>query len=326
MEFRTRLDISHKHELIDYRSKILILGSCFSEHVFKHLSQLKFDCFLNPCGISYNPISIAKGIDYALGRKSFDSHDIINVEDRCFHYDFHGSFTRADIAEATQVMSSSIEMAISYSDAKIVLISLGSSFAYQRKVTGHIVNNCHKVSADQFERKFLEIDQTIEVLSDAINKYLERVDDAQFIFTVSPVRHIKDGLVSNNRSKSSLLLACAKLEEHFPNVHYFPSYELLLDDLRDYRFYAKDMIHPSGVAVEYIMKQFDLAFLSSKEEPLRKRIRKINSSLAHRPFLVNSENHQMFLKKLEQELLTLSQHDDIDFSKELEHLRSQRIS
>ena len=319
MKFRTELNRYKTLEFIDYSKKILCIGSCFAEHLHGFLNYRKYNTFLNPCGITYNPRSIAKSIHYILGDSQLRKEDIQEYKGVYFHYDFHSKFSSTSLDGAFDNITNHLEKASHFACADVLIISLGTAFTYFLKDNGAAVNNCHKIAASEFTKDLLSVEDSVIVLQESIDFLQKKNPKLEVIITVSPVRHLRDGMVDNNLSKSVLLLASRQLE----NVTYFPSYELLLDDLRDYRYYDRDLVHPSEEAIEYILDFFNGQFLSTKEEELRRRIVQVRKEMEHRPFMEHSNQHQAFLVKLLGKINSLSDEYDIDMKKELSEVKAR---
>ena len=326
MDFRTKLKKYESQDFIDYGSKILLIGSCFSEHLFNYLDDAKYSAFLNPCGISFNPSSITNSIYYAQGFSELKETEIKENMGTFFHYDFHSSFSNTTQEKIYESILKHLKKAKEYSKPDVLIISLGTSFVYKVKSTGELVNNCHKIPQDEFEKIFLTSDETVDILSKGFDSMINENKDLKIIITVSPVRHLKDGMVENSRSKANLINACHRLTLNYDNVSYFPSFEILIDELRDYRFYKDDMVHPSDAAVSYILENFEQFFMNSNEEEKRRRIQYFNKQLSHRPFLVESTAHQKFLQKLRNEIRAFAVEHGIDYKAELAKIESQIIS
>ncbi len=319
MKFRTELKNFRGEQVIDYSKKIICIGSCFAKNIHQRLVDLKFQSYLNPCGITYNPISISNSIYHLLDQVPARKDDIFENHGIYSHFDFHSTFSGQSIEAVWQKISDKKKDGSSYLPADILILSLGTAYTYFRNNNGEAVNNCHKLPQERFTKKLLEVDQVVDVLQGAIDEVRKAAPQVRIIVTVSPVRHLRDGMVENNRSKSTLLLAASKLS----NVVYFPSYELLLDDLRDYRFYTEDLIHPSPQAVNYILNFFEGQYFDSEEAKLRGEVNGIQSALAHRPFFPNSDAHQKFLRALQTRMEKINNLGSVDFSQELSDLKER---
>ena len=263
MKLQTIVDIKPSDWQIGYEDKILMLGSCFSDEIGSQMKQRRLSVTCNPFGTLYNPLSIAQAMQMT-ELPEFVQHD--GLWHSMAH---HGSFSRADRNEAETAIRQSIEtMQQAIQEATVVIITFGTAWVYEMKdegfpVTGcGVVGNCHKLPESCFTRRRLTAEEIVAAWQPVIAQY----PDKHWLFTVSPIRHIKDGLHENQLSKATLLLAIEELKTQHPEVSYFPSYEILLDELRDYRFYADDLVHPSGMAVNYIWERFVTAFCSTQTQ------------------------------------------------------------
>ncbi|WP_235297553.1 GSCFA domain-containing protein [Portibacter marinus] len=312
MKFRTELKNYESKEIIDYSKKILCIGSCFAEHLHRYLIQMKFKSYLNPCGITYNPISMAESIYYYLGQVKVKQEDIFENHGIYAHYDFHSDFSGLSRTEVSEKIKLKQKEASNFGTPDVLILSLGTAFTYFLLNSDEAVNNCHKVPQKNFVKKRLSVHEVVEVLHRGIKEMKALNNEMDIIVTVSPVRHLRDGMIENNLSKSTLLLAASQLD----GVTYFPSYELLLDDLRDYRYFRDDMVHPTKKAIDYILNFFIGQCFNAQESELRKRIFDIKRDLAHRPFFKDSENHLAFLNKLLERIKTLQAHSTVDLEEE----------
>ncbi|GLR18613.1 hypothetical protein GCM10007940_32290 [Portibacter lacus] len=275
---------------------------------------------MNPCGITYNPISIANSIYYTIGMTDIKREDIQENNGIYFHFDFHSQFSGTSKDEVFEKITHHLEQARKFNDPDVLILSLGSAFTYFQSMTNEAVNNCHKIPQSSFEKVRLSISQISNMLNVAISEIRKAKPKMKVIVTVSPVRHLKDGMINNNLSKSSLLLSVPELEE----ATYFPSYELLLDDLRDYRFYDRDLVHPSSEAVDYILDFFEGQFFSGEKE-IRDKVVKVQNDLKHRAFFPDSDQHQQFLKKVMINMQTLMEESNVDFLREIQATKEKLI-
>lgn len=284
---------------IRHESNLLTIGSCFSDNIGQKLLDSKFSVHLNPFGTVYNPISIFK----LLLPREVDAEKFVEVGGQYFHLDYHSQFTARDEGTLKTVLELKKKEITAYlSTADFVFITLGTAFVYERKSTAEVVANCHKLPQKNFTKRLLTIEEMISSFQQ-LKSYLNTVNPSlQFIFTVSPVRHIKDGIAENQLSKSLLRVLCHELTRD-EKIEYFPAYEMMMDDLRDYRFYKNDMIHPTEMAEDYIWNKFQQTYFSDQTQKIVKEWDKVRVALAHRPFNPDSESHQKFisdqLKKLD---------------------------
>lgn len=320
MEFRTKIKTYERREIIDYSSKILLVGSCFAENIYRYLQDRKYDALLNPCGITYNPISIARSIMLGIGKEDLQESRLHEVSQMHYNFDFHGSFSHPDVRLHREKLEKTLTTTRDFVPADVLIISLGTAFVYKHLASGRYVNNCHKLPQSEFDKVLLSPAQIVEVLLEVITSYRASAPTSKVILTVSPVRHIRDGIIENNRSKAAVTLAVMELEQQISDCYYFPSYELLLDDLRDYRYYADDMVHPSGQAVEYIVQIFEEQYLSQKDSELRTKVMKVRQMLSHRLLFPESAASVAFMNKLQDQIQKMKEDYNVDFSKEWENM------
>ncbi len=304
--FRTILEVPPSDVSISHHNRLLAIGSCFAEHIGARLQALQFDLQLNPFGILYNPYSIAYSIERLRAGTPYQAEDLFFHNDLWHSFDHHGKFNHPNSAQALE----GINQALAQSTAALqvadrILLTLGTATIHLLRENGRIVANCHKVPATYFERRRMEVVEIADCISQACEALAKSKPELRIILTVSPVRHLRDGFIENQRSKATLLLAVEELLRRHTYMRYFPAYEILMDDLRDYRFYDTDMTHPSATAIDYIWEQFAGAFFKEDTRALVAAIQKINTALAHRPFHHNTPAHQAFLKKLRADMATL---------------------
>jgi hypothetical protein len=304
MEFRVEFNPKQFNHKINHQHKLLLIGSCFTENIGTKLKQLKFSLLENPNGILFNPISIATAVESYIANKEYTSADIF-YQNECWNsWDHHSRFSHPDKNICLQQINQSQQLAHSYlQTTNFMLITLGSAFVYEiiakdslQGVSGHVVANCHKVPTDKFNKKLLGIHEITAALQNMLDKLLAITPTLTIIFTISPVRHLRDGFVENNRSKAALIQAVHQLTEANNQALYFPAYELVIDDLRDYRFYAEDMAHPNYTATNYVWEKFVTTCIDAPSQLLMKEINIINAAKNHRPFNPSSDAHQKFLQ------------------------------
>ena len=300
MNFTTKIPISKSAHPIDYHSKIVSLGSCFAVNMAEKLDFFKFENTCNPFGIIFNPVSIEKLV-YRITQQLFYTENDIFFHNESWHcYEAHSELSHSNKASFLNTLNGIIEQANrQISDASHFIITLGTSWVYRNIETNEIVANCHKVPQKQFKKELLSVEIIEQSIQNSIALIHNVNPNANFIFTVSPVRHIKDGFIENQVSKAHLIAALQTAISHLPSATYFPSYEIMMDELRDYRFYAEDMLHPSRVAIDYIWERFKETSISETAFSIMDEVETIQKGLAHRPFNANSESHQQFLSKLQ---------------------------
>ncbi|MCZ8197417.1 MAG: GSCFA domain-containing protein [Flavobacterium sp.] len=315
MNFTTKIPILKYQNPIDYNSKILSLGSCFAENMGQKFDYFKFKNVVNPFGIIFNPVSIEKLIYRVINKIEFTESDIFfhNESWHCFevHSDLSTSSSELLLANLNKVLHS---FRSQIQEATHLILTYGTSWIYRNKVSNEIVANCHKVAQNQFDKEILSVETIEKSIQNTIDLVKKINPNCNFIFTISPVRHIKDGFVENQRSKAHLITALHSSNFQLPTSSYFPSYEILMDELRDYRFYADDMLHPSQTAIDYIWMKFFENYVDEKEFATMQQVCDIQKALHHKPFNVTSDSHQKFLKNLNQKINTLaSKYPQIQF-------------
>jgi hypothetical protein len=305
MQFRTAVDIPASDIRIDHSTRMMLFGSCFSENMGRMLLQSKFGVDANPFGILYNPLSISAAMRRLLTATPFSEADLVFDGEMYHSLMHHGHFSASDKDVCLQNISERFGRAAeNMGRTDLFLVTFGSAWAYKWKENGVIAGNCHKFPADSFLRFRLSVDEITEEWGRLITALMAARPDVRLLFTVSPVRHWKEGAHENQVSKSVLLLAIDNLQHLFPeNVRYFPAYEVMMDELRDYRFYDEDMMHPSSFATEYIWQLFGNTFFSAATGKINEEWLRIRKAMEHRPLRAGTEAHDAFvrdtLRKLE---------------------------
>jgi hypothetical protein len=295
--FRTTFEIPATDQAITYSSKVLFMGSCFAENIGSKLIQNKLQTLINPFGIVYNPESIVNSMERLLKKEYFTAFDLFEDKGVWNSFSHHSRFSDTDKDRGLQNINLQLEQGSNFlRETDFLIITYGTAWVYQFKKTGSVVSNCHKVSAKEFNRYRLSKEEIVEKCKVVFQKLKDQNPNLHIVLTVSPVRHLKDGLVENQLSKSTLLLAAHELSSLFDRVSYFPSYEIMMDDLRDYRFYADDMVHPSPMAIEYIWEKFKNSWIDPKAFSIMNEVSKLIQAMNHRPFFPESESHQKFIQ------------------------------
>lgn len=306
MNFRTVIPIEKYRNSIDYSSEILLIGSCFAENIGNKFEYFKFKNVVNPFGIIFNPVSIEKLIERVVFKKHFKESDVFCHNDLWSCFEVHSELSHSDKDSFLNSLNQIIELT-RQRITKIThfQITYGTAWVYRHKASDVIVANCHKIPQKQFEKELLSVEKIQDSIQNTI-KLIQRVNpDCQFIFTISPVRHIKDGFVENQQSKAHLITALQTSICHRSFFNYFPSYEIMMDELRDYRFYAEDMLHPNQVAIDYIWVRFFENYIKTDCFLLMDEVCSIQKALQHKPFNPKTENHQKFLANLEQKIMAV---------------------
>jgi hypothetical protein len=303
LQFSTKIPIQKCNFPIDYDSKILLLGSCFAENIGKKFDYFKFQSTTNPFGIIFNAVSLEKLIRRAVENRTFTENDIFYHNELWHCYEVHSELSHPYKEEFLNNLNLILETTKNQINSlSHCIITLGTSWVYRNIESNEIVANCHKVPQKHFRKELLSINQTEESLQNIVSLVHSVNPNCHFIFTVSPVRHIKDGFVENSLSKAHLVSSIFHALQVPPmgaEGAYFPSYEIMMDELRDYRFYAEDMLHPNQTAIDYIWEQFVTSTISEECKSLMIEIENVQKSLAHKPFNPNSESHQKFIKNLD---------------------------
>ncbi len=306
MMWQTLVDIEKPDFSLDYHSRLMLVGSCFAENIGNKLLENRFSVDCNPCGIVYNPESVAQVLGRLIEEREMVADDLIWHEGKWVSWEHHGRFYAPERESCLEKMNSRIHRgAEQLRKADLLLITFGTSWAYRYLHSGRVVANCHRFPESDFERFRLSVPEVVG-LYDRVLEQLEQINPGlRVLFTVSPIRHWKDGAHGNQVSKSVLLLAIDEFVKHRKRAYYFPSYEIVLDELRDYRFYAGDMLHISEAAVDYIWTRFKDTFFSAEALQVMRQVEKINKGINHRPFDPESETYLAFRRKLQEELKQL---------------------
>jgi GSCFA family len=306
---------------IRYQQGILLSGSCFTEHIGNHLIDLKFNALQNPNGILFDPLSVAGSLISYIEPKIYESQDLFYHNELWQSWKHHGIFSDTDQQVVLNKINQSQQTAHSFlKKADWLIITLGSSFTYILKEQNKAVANCHRAPANWFGKKLLPIDEMLAVLDEALHRLFDFNPKLQVIFTISPVRHIRDGVIENNRSKARLIEVAHQLVNKFNKTYYFPAYELVIDVLRDYRFYDKDLVHPNYMATNYVVENFMEHYVEPDSRMLSEEIRKLQISYKHRALHPNTDAHRRFLKDQFEKTLELSgKYPFLNFDTELKH-------
>lgn len=298
--FRTEIIPAPSRFRISHESTILLNGSCFTDNIGQKLRELSFKAEINPFGVIYNPLSLLNSLGILLDGGKFTGKDLNFHNDLWFSWDHHSSFSNPNKKDCLSKINEQIHVSSSFlKKADFLFLTFGTAWVYRLKINGEIVNNCHKFPESEFDRIFLGPNDIENSWKSFIPEILKINKNLKIIFTVSPVRHWKDGAHGNQLSKSALLLAIDKLCSIFPdNTEYFPAYELLLDDLRDYRFYADDLFHPNTQAVNYIWSVFGDVYFDKQTQEINKELGKLNQAKNHRVFNEGTDAFRKFKEKL----------------------------
>jgi hypothetical protein len=304
-----------------HTDQVMLIGSCFTEHLGHRLSRSRFGALINPNGIVYNPISVSRCLDTLACNTRTRQEDLFEYGGLWHSWHHHGIFSKRDQLEALYgIEQAEAQGAAFLSGCNRLFLTLGTADVHLLTANQQVVANNHKAPASWFTTRRLEVQEITEALSSPLTVLFERNPDLCVVLTVSPVRHLRSGMAANQRSKAALLLACAELEAAFPNCFYFPAYELVMDDLRDYRFYASDMIHLSDAAIQYIWARFRQAFFDPETDALVSRLERLHQAVNHRPIHPGTSEHRQFAARQLVDIATLSaQHPGFNFHDETMH-------
>jgi GSCFA family len=304
MDFQLHIDMKKLPVPITYRDKILLTGSCFTEHIGNALGEVKFSVLQNPNGILFGPDSVCKSLLSYAANKKYSGDDLFLLNETWNSWQHHSRFAEMKKEDAVRMINESQTAAHDFlKEADWLIITLGSSFTYRLTDKADLasealqngVANCHRAPANWFSKEMLEIDEIKTMLEQCLQQLKDFNPKLKFIFTVSPVRHIRDGVVENNRSKARLIEAVHYIDTKFESAYYFPAYELVIDVLRDYRFYDIDMVHPNYPATEFVLEKFAASCIAEESQQLMKEVRKIMIARKHRAFQPGTKAHQQFL-------------------------------
>ncbi|PIF05842.1 MAG: GSCFA domain protein [Draconibacterium sp.] len=308
-KFYTEVEIQPCHWPTGYSKKNMFIGSCFTENVGTRMENLGFNTDINPFGILYNPVSVANAIEQMLDKKVYTESDLIEAGGLWHSFDHHGRFSAVNTGEALGKINSRMQDSAEYlTSTDFLFITFGTSWIYTHIATGKTVANCHKIAAREFQKLRLNVSQIVETITKAIERIFAVNSKLKIIFTVSPVRHWSDGVIENQRSKAALILAIDELlkGDFGKRMAYFPAYEIVMDELRDYRFYREDMIHLTEVAVDYIWEKFSEYYIDRKSRDTLRQVNKILLAKRHKPIHRNTPEFRKFVEN------TLRQIDRIE--------------
>ena len=313
INFRTEILPEKAPFKINLGDKLITLGSCFSNNLGDLLVIDKFDCHINRPGTLYHPQSINSLIEMAIDREPIDNNLIVEREGVYYHHLFHSSqrsTNKADLIKELECLLKELRQRIVSAD--VIFLTWGTSWVYQHIEKECAVANCHKVPSSKFTKELSEVEAVVDSCTSAFRKILSLNPDVRIVLTVSPVRHLRDGLRENNVSKAVLLQSAYKLEKTFSEVSYYPAYELVMDDLRDYRYFERDLIHPNALAVDYIYEHFKNSYFSSGTLEVLAKWKKVRDMMGHKVFNPGTESHIRLLNRILSELKVLGEHIPVE--------------
>lgn len=319
MNFRLTFPVAPLEPSLQYTNKLLLTGSCFAEEIGARLQQNKFNVNINPNGILFNPLSIAQSMQSYLDAKEYTADDIFLHEDLWHSWDHHSRFSGDSKEEVLAEINASQKAASQrLKEADWLIITLGSAYVYVLKENNRIVANCHKVPEQAFYKRLLTADEIIAALDNMMHRLFFQNRKVNILFTVSPVRYVRDGVVENNLSKAILLQAVHHLVNKFNRLFYFPAYELVIDDLRDYRFYKEDLVHPNELAINYVWDHFATNCINAEGQRILQQVTEILRARQHRPFNPQTPQHQQFLQAYVKKTKALTEaHPFLEMGEEL---------
>jgi len=343
MEFQLPISIKPLSNPIRYGDKILLIGSCFTEHIGNSLQDLKFSILQNPNGILFDPASVSRALNSYIQNKKYSEGDFFELNEVWHSWQHHSRFSNTNLLEATRIVNESQRGAHEFlKSADWIIITLGSAFSYRltehaitesdkvlveegsaRTAVGLGVANCHRAPAQWFQKHLLTIDEIVSALDDSVQKLFDFNPGLKIIFTVSPVRHIRDGVVENNRSKARLVESVHSVISKWENAYYFPAYELVIDVLRDYRFYDVDLVHPNYMATEFVLENFAKYCIEENSQKLMEQVKSIVIARKHKAFQPETNGHRQFLKShLEKAKELQAKYPFLDLSDEINYFGS----
>jgi hypothetical protein len=327
MKFHYEFDIKKLPLPIDHQQKLLLIGSCFTENIGEKLRNYKFTIRENPHGILFNPVSVSDALNDYINNRFYTQDNLFCYNETWHSWKHHSRFSGITAAESLQKINSSIQATHQYlKETDTIFITLGSSWIYTltdkalNATVGAVAANNHKAPADWFTKRLMSADEVSALLQTTLEQLFLFNQKVKIIFTISPVRHLREGVIENNRSKAVLIQAVHQLVEQNKQLYYFPAYELVIDDLRDYRFYAGDLVHPNYQATQYVWEKFTDACMKEETKELMKRIGEINLAFHHKPFNPATTQHKAFLHSyFEKAGLLQRQYTYLDFSEEISY-------
>ncbi|HLX92610.1 MAG TPA: GSCFA domain-containing protein [Puia sp.] len=321
MKFMLDLAIDTPAQKINYNDPIMLIGSCFTEHIGDGLNRLKFNILQNPNGILFDPESVSASLISYIKNKVYKIEDLICVNELWHSWNHHSVFSHTNIETCLHQINRSMAHAADYlGKARWLIITLGSSFSYQLRQSGKAVANCHRAPAQWFNKHLLSVEEIQAKLDNCIHQLFHFNPSLNIVLTISPVRHIRDGVTENNRSKARLIESVHNLCAKFGHIYYFPAYEIVIDVLRDYRFFDVDMVHPNYQCTQYVFQEFLKNFIDEDSQRVAAEVTEIVAAMNHTPSNPETEAHKKFLKTFHHKVARLSEkYNFLEFKRELEY-------
>lgn len=327
-KFQTVVEIPKFRWKTGYCKKNIFMGSCFTENVGNRMAALKYNVDINPFGILYNPVSVANCLRMLITEKEFAASDLIYAGGLWHSFHHHGKFSFPNKLETLKTINDRLKSSVEFlKDADFLFITFGTAWIYRYKETGQTVSNCHKIPAGKFERVRLSVAEIVEEYRELLAEIRKINQTLKVVFTVSPIRHWKDGAVENQRSKAILLLAIDHLTHDFGDdfCTYFPAYEIVMDELRDYRFYAEDMIHISEVSIDHIWEKFQSSLIEKESQQIAIQVQKVVKAINHKPLHENTPEYVRFLDQMISEVIQLERKTvNLNLTVEKEYFKTEK--
>lgn len=323
MKLYTQVEVKPPDKKINYGNRLMFIGSCFSDNISKKLSGLKFRVCANPAGTVYNPASILNCIKLLAQNRQFNKDDLFLHNGFWHSFGHHGQFSSADAGKAIEMINLRLAEGREYlKNISFLFVTLGTANVFIHNKSGKIVSNCHKLPQREFTSRMLGVDEITSCLNEIISISRKINPEITFVFSISPVRHLGQGAFLNQLSKATLFLALNQILENRKDAYYFPAYEIFTDELRDYRYYAEDMVHPSETGIEYIWEKFKAAFLDDTAHTVINEVNKIIAAVKHKPFNKDSTEHKKFAEKNISLIAGLTdKYKFLDFGEEMEYFK-----
>lgn len=327
MKFRTEIAIKKPNFQIGYANRIFTIGSCFAQNIGEYFQRYRFNILCNPFGVLYNPVSVHNSIKLAAEKTEFMKADLVENQGEWHSFYHHSDFSHHDQDVCLSNINEKITSTNQFlANADVLIITYGTSYVYRHREKNIIVSNCHKLPQSEFEHYRLSFESTTKTIRQTIELLRSINENIKIVFTVSPVRHWKDGAINNQLSKSNLLLSVNSLSCENKDCLYFPSYEIVMDDLRDYRFYSEDLLHPNQIATDYIWKKFSDSIILEEDKSIMKDITQIVKAKEHKVRNPESQKHQEFLASQIIKISELKQkHPNIDLENDKEYFENQKL-
>ncbi|MEZ4999354.1 MAG: GSCFA domain-containing protein [Bacteroidales bacterium] len=319
MELRTIINPARSADTIGYNTPVMLTGSCFSNEMGEMFEAGRMNVMVNPFGVLYNPVSVARQIEVILSGTTYSAGDLEFFDNRYLSFDHDTGFSSADRDKCLSMINETTRQSHQFlSTADFLFVTFGTARIFRHAVDGRVVANCHKMPASRFTRELLTVDKVVDEWSNLVGELRKFNSRLKVCFTVSPVRHWKDGAHGNQVSKSVLLLAIEQLVNNIDSVTYFPSYELLLDDLRDYRFYADDLLHPGSLAIGYIRKYFQEVYFDEQTKKIYNEVVKVTGATRHRVMSSDDDDRKRFAETMISKISDLlARHPFLNLEEEL---------